>query len=91
MILDSNDMHHAFSSKQNTVDKPVRPDVNSMPFQIETAIDFPVWIRGTLNPADVGTKKDNSLTETLLLTLEKVVLQIYLTDCEVTRRNKSYV
>lgn len=44
MVVDSKDLHHALSSNRNTVDKSVRPDVISMRFQFETAIDFFVWI-----------------------------------------------
>lgn len=90
MIVDSKDLYHALSSKRNTVDKSVRPDVNSMRFYFETAIDVFAWIPGSLNLADVGTKLDSPLTETLVLTLATGILQVDLSHCELSHRDKSY-
>lgn len=74
MIVDSKDPYHALSSKRNTIGKSVRPDVNSIHFHFETEIDFFVWIRGSLNLADIGTKRDSDLTETLVQNLATGIL-----------------
>ena len=92
VIADSKDLYHELSSKRNTVNKlkSVRPDVNSMRLYFETVIDIFVWIEGSLNIADVGTKQGSSLTDSLVLTLATGNLQTDLSNCELSRRENSY-
>lgn len=68
----------------------VRPDVDSKRIQYETVIDFFVWIRGPLNPAAVGTKKDSPITEALLLTTATGKIHIDFHECAIFKRDKSY-
>lgn len=90
MIDDSKDLYHTLSSKQNTTDKSVRPDGNSMRFYFETVIDVSACIPGSLNPADAGTKLDSALTDALVLNHATDNPQIDLTASELSHRDKSY-
>lgn len=61
-----------------------------MRFFFETLINVFAWIAGSKNPADIGTKRDSSLTEARILILATGVLQIDLKECEMSHRDKSY-
>ena len=51
-------------------DKPVQADVNVIRFEFETKkVAFMTWIAGKLNPADVLTKKDFTMLQSLQLIL----------------------
>lgn len=56
VIVDSKYLNYELSSKKSTIDKYVRPDANTMILYVETMVDVFVWIDGSLNLADVGTK-----------------------------------
>lgn len=91
MIVDSKDFYHAHSSKNNTIDKPVRHDVNAMSFFFENTLDVLARIPGSLNPVDVGTKLDSTLTEFLVFSLATGILQTDLSGCELSQYDKSLV
>lgn len=87
-IVDSKDFYYALSPKQISIDRPVRPDVNAVRFYFETVVDFFPWIAGSLNPADVGTKMDSTITCILILTLATGSIQIDMPVCELSRCEK---
>lgn len=61
-----------------------------MVFYFRTVVDTFEWIAGSFNHADSGTKLDSSFTEVLVLSLEAVILPIYLTDYDFSRRDQSF-
>lgn len=56
VLVDSEDIYYALSSKNNEIDTSIRPAVNAMKFYFETVVDNFSCISGSLNPADRGTK-----------------------------------
>lgn len=90
VIFDSKDLRHALSSKRNTMDKYVHPDVNCIKIYFETVIHVYSQIYGSLKPAEGGTKIKSALTENLPLILETGMLQIGFTECEFCNQDKSY-
>lgn len=75
VIVDSKDLHSSLSSKRNTVDKSICPDVNSMRFYFDTVIDVFARILGSITFSDVWTKLKAPLTDVLILKLANCVLQ----------------
>ena len=90
VIVDSKDLYHSLSSRRNPDEQSVRQDMNSMRFYFETVIDVFGQIAGRANPADVGTKLDSPLTESLVLNMATGILQTDLSGCELSRRDRSY-
>lgn len=80
IIVDSEDLYHALFSKGNTSDKSLRPDVNVMRFFVETVIGVFSWIDWRLDLFDVGSKKDISITDALMLTVKTAIRHLYLTN-----------
>ncbi len=70
VVVDSKDLYTSLSTKQNSIDKSIRPDVNCIRFEFETQnVDEIVWIPGSTNLADPGTKPNSPLTIALQLTM----------------------
>lgn len=90
VFFDSKDIFGSLSSKHNPTNKSGGNDVNVMRFYFETCIDVFAWIAGSLNPTDVGKKKDSPLTKLLVITLATGIFQIYFTNCEFNHPQKSY-
>ena len=61
-----------------------------MRYYFETVIDSFAWISGSLNIADVGTKTNSPLTDTLVLSMASGIFHVDLSKCEVSNRDKSY-
>lgn len=57
VIVDSKDRYTSLSTRQNSVDKSIRSDVNSIQFEFETYIvNEIIWIGGRHNLTDSSTK-----------------------------------
>lgn len=85
-----NDLYHAPSSKNTTIDKSVLPDVNAMTIYSETAANSLEFIAGSFIPADVRITLDSLLTKALVFSLATVVLKIELSSCELIGHDKSF-
>lgn len=88
VLVDSKDLYGSFSWQRHPTDKSVRGDVNSIRFYYKTAVDLFGWIRGSCNPADVGTKLNSPLVETYALTAATGVIHFDLTSMEVAQRDR---
>lgn len=62
-LVDSKDLYHSLSTQRQSVDRSVRNDVNCIRFTFETVLDVFAWIKGAVNMADVGTKRNSALTD----------------------------
>lgn len=70
VAVDSKDLYTTLSTLRNATDRFIRADVNMVRFDFETGnIDEVVWIPGSVNPADPGTKLNSPLTTSLQLAL----------------------
>ena len=88
-LVDAKDLYNTFSTQRNSTDKSIRGDVNCIRFIFETSLDLMGWIRGTVNRADVGTKPNSTLTETVVLILATGKFNIDLSSLETRSHNKS--
>lgn len=91
VFFDSKDLFGSLPWKKNPTDKSVCNDVNLIRVNFETSIDVFVWIYGSLKPVEVGTEKERTLTDLLVLTLATGIIQIDCTGYEFSNRDESYV
>lgn len=82
VLVDAKDLYNCLSSQRNATDKSVRVDVNAIRFCHETSVDVFGWILGSVNPADVRTKLNSPLVDTLTLTLVTGIPQFDLQSLE---------
>lgn len=85
-LVDSKDLYTSLSTQRQSIDKSVRNDVNCIRFTYETVLDVFAWIRGNVNIADVGTKKNSALTDALSVILATGKFDIDI-SCIETRSN----
>lgn len=83
VLADSKDLYGPLSSQRHPRDKSVRGDVNAIRYYYETAIELFSWIRGSCNPADVGTKLNCPLTDTFALSAATGLLHFNLVSLEI--------
>jgi len=70
IVVDSKDLYTSLTTQRNSIDRSIRADVNIIRFEYEVGnVDEIVWIPGSTNLADPGTKPDSALSEALQLTL----------------------
>lgn len=89
VLVDSKDLYRSLSSQRHLTDKSVRADVNSICFYHETTVDLFGWIRGSCNPADVGTKLNSPLVETFALTAATGIIHFDLQSKEIAPKDRS--
>lgn len=80
------DLYKAASTKQSTVNKSTRPDMNAMRFYFGTKIVIFVWNPGALYPAAISSKLDNPSNELFIVTFATSTLQIGFTQCRLPPR-----
>lgn len=73
-FVDSKDLYHSLASKQNTMDTPVRANVNPIIFHLEASIDLFGWCISSVRSTDAETKLDSALVDILCLTLTADVM-----------------
>lgn len=88
-LVDSKDLYQSLTTQRNSVDRSVRGDVNCIRFMFETELHTMGWIRGSVNPADIGTKPNSPLTSAVILMLATGRIQIDLSSCEKQSRDRS--
>ena len=87
IVVDTKDLFTTLSTRQNSIDKAIRPDVNSIRFEFETQnVDEIIWVPGAVNLADPGTKPNSALSDSLKTTLLTGKLQLDFCKAE----HKSY-
>ena len=83
-MTDSKDLYTSLSAQRNSIYKSILADVNVIRFEYEThAVNTVAWIPGKINPADVGTKSDSALTQTVQIMLYTGKLQQDFSNAEV--------
>lgn len=87
LFVDSKDLFTSLSTQRLSIDRSIRGDVGSIRFEFQTGMVQNIsWIPGKINLADVLTKKDSALNDTLHLCLESGKLPI---DYDCNGENKS--
>ena len=70
IILDSKDLYETLTTCRNATDRSVRGDVSLIRYEFETQnVSRMIWIPGSTNLADPGTKPNSSLSQALQLML----------------------
>ena len=91
VVVDSKDLFTSFSTKRNSIDKSIWPDVNVIRFEFETRnVDKLIWILGLLNLADPGTMRESSLSDALQLMLYSGKVPFDFTESEKCSANRSF-
>ena len=68
VVVDCKDLFTSLSTCRNPVDKSMRADVSLIRYNYETRrLNRLIWTPGSLNPADVLTKLDSALTDSVQL------------------------
>ena len=84
IVTDSKNVYNLVSTQRNATDRSVRADVNVIRFYFETkAADEMVWIPGRKNLAEVDTKRDSALAESLQILLLTGTISLDLTEATV--------
>jgi len=89
VIVDSKDLYTSLSTQRNSIDRSIRADVNVIRFEFETnSVNEMVWVPGSLNLADPGTKPDSPLTQPLQLLMHTGMIPIDLNRQESRRTDQ---
>lgn len=91
LFVDSKDLFTSLSSQRLSIDRSIRGDVGSIRFEFQTgSVENISWITGKINLADVLTKQDSALTDTLCLCLATCRIPIdYDKECESKSTEKN--
>lgn len=61
VLVDTKELYQCMSTQRNETENPGRGDFNTIRYNYETLVDVFGWIKGSCNPADIGTKKNSAL------------------------------
>lgn len=87
-LVESRDHFTILTTLQNSVDNSIGSDVNCIRCTFETTLEHMGRIKGTFNPADIGTKMNTALTDTVVIMFATGKIQVDLSSCESKSRNK---
>lgn len=87
-LVDSKVLYNSLSTQRGSVDKSIRGEVNSIRFIYETALDIMGWIKGSCNPADIGTKPNSPLIEAVILMLATGKITVDLSSQETRSHDR---
>ena len=92
LCVDSKDLFRSMSSQRNSIDRSIRADVACIIFEFQVGgVDKITWIPGKINLADVLTKTNSPLTDSLQLTLFTGRLKIdFQKESETKFADKNY-
>lgn len=86
IAVGSKDLLTSLTTQLNNIYRSIRGDDNFMRFEFETYIvRHMICIRGTTNLADLGTKSNSPLTQTIQLQLYSGKIPMYFTQNGVRR------
>ena len=90
VAIDSKDLYNSLSTCRTPTDKSIRGDVSLLRYNFETRkLHKVVWLPGTVNPADVLTKLNSGLVDTVQLLLFDGYLPIDLSKSEARNTTQS--
>lgn len=83
VAVHSKDLNTTLTTQRQSIDRSIRVDVGVIRYKSEVRnISQIVWIPGKLNPADVGTKFDSSLTPSVARMLSTGMIPFAFTESE---------